>query len=501
MFKHFGDAEADTPNDGNVLHLPLPAQERSSQPVRRDSELSRWLDIKTKLHERLLEELNLAALDKVAANDLRREVGVIVTELLTEAGTAINGREHSQLVEELLHEVLGLGPLEPLLKDPGINDILVNGHSQVFVERSGLLEMTSVRFKDERHLLRIIDRIVSSIGRRLDESQPWVDARLSDGSRVNAIIPPCALDGPLLSIRKFSRDPLTMDKLITHGAMTQSMAKVLQGVVKARLNLLISGGTGSGKTTMLNAASSYIGERERIITIEDSAELQLQQVHVARMETRPPNIEGKGAVTQRDLVKNALRMRPDRIVIGEVRGAEALDMLQAMNTGHDGSMTTIHANTPRDAMGRMEQMIMMTGVEFPLRSMRAQIASAVHVCVQLERLSDGRRVMTSLQEVTGMEGDVLTMQEIFRFTREGVGPDGKVIGHHEATGIRPRFCRAPDVAWYRSAKRPVHQQSSPGLIRYGRFRSPHSLRPGICRGIAGIRWTDAIDHRSPQQQR
>ncbi|MEZ5824386.1 MAG: CpaF family protein [Geminicoccaceae bacterium] len=443
MFRNFtGTTDKPAPAVGKVIALRpeiTPDGSGGSHRVRRDSELSRWLDLKTRLHERLLEELNLSAIDKVAPADLRREVGAIVSELLAEEGTALNGRELGSIVEELLDEVLGLGPLEPLLKDPTVNDILVNTHQQVFVEREGLLEITPVRFKDERHLLRIIDRIVSSIGRRIDESQPWVDARLSDGSRVNAIIPPCALDGPLLSIRKFSKIPLTMDKLIAHDALTPSMATLLQGIVKARLNLLISGGTGSGKTTMLNAVSSYIGQRERIITIEDSAELQLQQMHVARMETRPPNIEGKGAVTQRDLVRNALRMRPDRIVIGEVRGAEALDMLQAMNTGHDGSMTTIHANTPRDAMGRLEQMIMMTGVEFPLRSMRQQIASAIHVCIQLERMSDGRRRMTSLQEVTGMEGDVLTMQEIFHFKREGVDRDGRVIGHYAATGIRPRF--------------------------------------------------------------
>ena len=439
MFRYFRESDLADDTEDKIVQLPVPGGDRGPQPLRRDNELSRWLDLKTRLHERLLEELNLAALDKVAATDLRREVGAIVTELLGEEGAALNAREHSQIVDELLDEVLGLGPLEPLLKDPTVTDILVNGHAQVFVERGGLLEITPVRFKDERHLLRIIDRIVSSIGRRIDESQPWVDARLADGSRVNAIIPPSALDGPLLSIRKFSKVPLTMEKLVSSNALTPAMAEVLSGVVKARLNLLISGGTGSGKTTMLNAASSYIGKRERIITIEDSAELQLQQIHVARMETRPPNIEGKGAVTQRDLVRNALRMRPDRIVIGEVRGAEALDMLQAMNTGHDGSMTTIHANSPRDAMGRLEQMIMMTGVEFPLRSMRAQIASALNVCVQLERLSDGRRCMTSVQEVTGMEGDILTMQEIFRFKREGVGPDGKVIGRFEATGIRPRF--------------------------------------------------------------
>jgi pilus assembly protein CpaF len=359
--------------------------------------------------------------------------------LPNEEGTALNAKEFSLLVDELLDEVLGLGPLEPLLKDPLVTDILVNTHRQVFVERHGLLEATSVRFQDERHLLRIIDRMVSAVGRRIDESQPWVDARLADGSRINAIIPPCALDGPLLSIRKFSRDPLTIERLIANAALTQEMATLLEGIVKARLNLLISGGTGSGKTTLLNAVSSYIGSRERIVTIEDSAELQLQQAHVARMETRPPNIEGRGAVAQRDLVRNALRMRPDRIIVGEVRGAEALDMLQAMNTGHDGSITTIHANTPRDALARLEQMIMMTGVDFPLRSMRAQISSAIQVVLQLERSSDGRRRMVSLQEITGMEGDVVTMQEIFCFRRRGVDSEGRVLGQFEATGIRPRF--------------------------------------------------------------
>jgi pilus assembly protein CpaF len=428
--------------DAPVLNGAAPIAEVTFEPPRQDAkdeELSRWLDLKTRLHERLLEELNLAAIEKVAKADLRREVAALVNELLTSEGTALNAKEFGLLIDELLDEVLGLGPLEPLLKDPTVTDILANTHRQVFVERNGLLEKTSVRFQDERHLLRIIDRIVSAVGRRVDESQPWVDARLADGSRINAIIPPCALDGPLLSIRKFSRDPLTIERLIANGALTQEMATLLDGIVKARLNLLISGGTGSGKTTLLNAVSRYIGTRERIITIEDSAELQLQQIHVARMETRPPNIEGRGAVTQRDLVRNALRMRPDRIIVGEVRGAEALDMLQAMNTGHDGSITTIHANTPRDALARLEQMIMMTGVDFPLRSMRAQIASAIQVVLQLERMSDGRRRIVSLQEITGMEGDVVTMQEIFGFRRRGVDGEGRVLGRFEATGIRPRF--------------------------------------------------------------
>ena len=398
-----------------------------------------WIELKTRLHERLLDMLNLAAIDKVAPSDLRREVSTIVNQLLTKEGVSLNAKEFSQIVEEILDEVLGLGPLEPLLKDPSVGDILVNTHSHVYVERHGKLEITSVRFKDERHLLRIIDKIVSGVGRRIDESQPWVDARLPDGSRVNAIVPPCALDGPLLSIRKFSQVPMTIEKLVEKGTLTQPIAHVLEGIIHAHLNLIISGGTGSGKTTMLNAVSSFVGQRERIITIEDAAELQLQQFHVARMETRPPNVEGRGAVTQRELLRNALRMRPDRIIVGEVRGAEALDMLQAMNTGHDGSMTTIHANTPRDALSRLEQMIMMTGVQFPLHSMRAQIASAINVVVQLERMVDGTRRMVSLQEITGMERDIVAMQEIFCFRRQGIDSDGKVIGHFEASGVRPKF--------------------------------------------------------------
>jgi pilus assembly protein CpaF len=438
MFSRFTTRHAhDAPASNGAP--PVPDVFDAPRPTEKDEQLSRWLDLKTRLHERLLEELNLAAIEKVAKADLRREVAALVNELLTREGAALNAKEFGLLIDELLDEVLGLGPLEPLLKDPTVTDILANTHRQVFVERNGLLEETSVRFQDERHLLRIIDRIVSAVGRRVDESQPWVDARLADGSRINAIIPPCALDGPLLSVRKFSRDPLTIERLIANGALTQEMATLLNGIVKARLNLLISGGTGSGKTTLLNAVSRYIDARERIITIEDSAELQLQQIHVARMETRPANIEGRGAVTQRDLVRNALRMRPDRIIVGEVRGAEALDMLQAMNTGHDGSITTIHANTPRDALARLEQMIMMTGVDFPLRSMRAQISSAIQVVLQLERMSDGRRRIVSLQEITGMEGDVVTMQEIFCFRRRGVDGEGRVLGRFEATGIRPRF--------------------------------------------------------------
>ncbi|MGI9451588.1 MAG: CpaF family protein, partial [Geminicoccaceae bacterium] len=410
MFRQFRQINDEIePSSGDVL--PLVSQPAEDEPANvldfndHDPRGTFWIDLKTRLHERLLDMLNLSAIDKVAPSDLRREVSTIVNQLLSKEGVSLNAKEFQLIVEEILDEVLGLGPLEPLLKDPGVSDILVNTHNHVYVERQGRLEITSVRFKDERHLHRIIDKIVSGVGRRIDESQPWVDARLPDGSRVNAIVPPCALDGPLLSIRKFSKAPMTIDKLIETGTLTQAIAHVFQGIARARLNLIISGGTGSGKTTMLNAVSSFVGARERVITIEDAAELQLQKFHVVRMETRPPNVEGLGAVTQRELLRNALRMRPDRIIVGEVRGAEALDMLQAMNTGHDGSMTTIHANSPRDALSRLEQMIMMTGVQFPLHSMRAQLASAINVVVQLERMADGKRRIVSLQEITGMERD------------------------------------------------------------------------------------------------
>ena len=444
MFRQFSQNHIEVAPLKREVTLPVPLKTGSEiEPALtfndHDPRGSFWIDLKTRLHERLLDILNLSAIDKVAPSDLRREVSTIVNQLLAKEGVALNAKEFQQIVEEILDEVLGLGPLEPLLKDPSVTDILVNTHNHVYVERQGRLEITGVRFKDERHLIRIIDKIVSAVGRRIDESQPWVDARLPDGSRVNAIVPPCALDGPLLSIRKFGKAPMTIEKLIERGTLTQPIAHVLQGITRARLNVIISGGTGSGKTTMLNAISSFVGQRERVITIEDAAELQLQQFHVARMETRPPNIEGKGAVTQRELLRNALRMRPDRIIVGEVRGAEALDMLQAMNTGHDGSMTTIHANTPRDALSRLEQMIMMTGVQFPLHSMRAQLASAINVVIQLERMADGKRRIVSLQEITGMEQDVVTMQEIFIFRRLGIDENGDVIGHFEASGVRPKF--------------------------------------------------------------
>ena len=398
-----------------------------------------YTELKMTLHQRLLDMINLSVIDKMESEEFRREIGEMVRELLLEENKPLNLTERTQLVDDILDELLGLGPLEPLLKDVTVTDILVNCYHNVFVERAGRLEHTPVRFKDDRHLLRIIDKIVSAVGRRVDESSPMVDARLPDGSRVNAIIPPLAVDGPLLSIRKFAKIPIDMDKLVEFRSLPPAFAELLRGIVECRRNVLISGGTGTGKTTMLNAMSAYIDGRERIVTIEDAAELQLQQLHVARLETRPPNIEGKGEITQRDLVRNALRMRPDRIIVGEVRGGEAFDMLQAMNTGHEGSMTTIHANACRDALTRLEQMIGMAGFDLPPRSMRGQIASALHVVMQIERMSDGRRRLISLNEITGMEGEVVTMHEIFRFRRRATDPDGTIHGEFVATGIRPKF--------------------------------------------------------------
>lgn len=396
-------------------------------------------ELKVELHQRLLDLINLSALDKMSRAQIEEEVGDIVLEELSKQRHALNLAERKRLVDDVLDELLGLGPLEPLLKDPTITDILVNGPNNVFVERYGVLEPSPVRFKDDKHLFRIIQKIVSAVGRRVDESSPLVDARLADGSRVNAVVPPLALDGALLSIRKFAKVPISMARLVEIGSVPEQVSEVLKAIVHARLNILISGGTGSGKTTMLNAMSAFIDNRERIVTIEDSAELQLQQEHTARLETRPANIEGKGEILQRDLVKNALRMRPDRIIVGEVRAGEAFDMLQAMNTGHDGSMTTVHANTARDALSRVEQMIGMSGVDIPARSARGQISSAIHVVVQVARLSDGRRKLISLSELSGMEGDVITMQEIFRYRQTGISADGIVQGKFEATGIRPRF--------------------------------------------------------------
>lgn len=399
----------------------------------------RLQDIKLDLHKALLENLNLAALETATEQDLRTEINAIANETLEDMGIVLNREERQTLTQDLFFEVTGLGPLETLLKDDTVNDILVNGPYQIFVERNGRLELTDIRFKDERHLLRIIDKIVSAVGRRVDESNPYVDARLADGSRFNAMVPPVAVDGSLVSIRKFKKDKLSIDDLVNFGAFSEEMAAYLQAAVSTRLNVIVSGGTGSGKTTTLNALSGFIDDSERILTIEDTAELQLQQTHVGRMESRPPNVEGKGGVSQRDCLKNALRMRPDRIIVGETRGEEVIDMLQAMNTGHDGSMTTIHANSARDGISRLENMIAMAGIDMPIKAMRSQIASAVNLIVQVSRLQDGSRRMTSITEITGMEGDVISMQEIFRYQRVGLTPDNKIIGHFTATGVRSHF--------------------------------------------------------------
>ncbi|MDA8128478.1 MAG: CpaF family protein [Betaproteobacteria bacterium] len=404
-----------------------------------DHDASNYYELKVRIHGKLLDRIDLAALESIPEDRLREELRQLVERLLLEDGVALNDNERRRIVVDIQNEVLGLGPLEPLLADATISDILVNTYKQVYVERFGKLELTDVRFGSNAHLMKIIDRIVSRIGRRVDESSPMVDARLPDGSRVNAIIPPLALDGPLLSIRRFAVVPLKVDDLLRFKTLTPQMADILAGLVKAKVNILISGGTGSGKTTLLNVLSANIPAGERVVTIEDAAELQLQQPHVVRLETRPPNIEGKGEITQRALVRNSLRMRPDRIVIGEVRGAEVLDMLQAMNTGHDGSMTTIHANAPRDALTRMENMIGMGGITLPPKAMRQQISSAITVVIQVSRMPDGKRKIVSIQELTGMEGDIITMQEIFAYEKTGMTSDGTVLGHFRATGIRPKF--------------------------------------------------------------
>ena len=396
-------------------------------------------EMKAKLHRSLINRMDLTKLGTLSTEQAHSEVSRLAETLLAQEAMPLSAADRERLVNDVKHELFGLGPLETLLADSTISDILVNAHGKIYIERRGKLEVTNVAFKDDEHLMRVIERIVTSVGRRIDESSPMVDARLRDGSRVNAIIPPLSIDGPVLSIRRFGAEPLRMHMLIEHKALTKDIADMLQMCVTARLNVLISGGTGAGKTTLLNALSAYIPEDERIVTIEDSAELQLQQPHVVRLETRPPNIEGRGEVTQRDLVRNSLRMRPDRIVIGEVRGGEAIDMLQAMNTGHDGSLTTIHANTPRDALARLETMIQMTGMRLSDRAMRQQVASALDLVVQVARLSDGTRRLTSISEITGMEGETITMQEIFLFERTGVDSSGQVIGRFKPTGIRPRF--------------------------------------------------------------
>ncbi|HLJ23819.1 MAG TPA: CpaF family protein [Candidatus Acidoferrales bacterium] len=402
--------------------------------------------VKTAIHRKLIQKLNLDRLNEVRREDVRREVSAILETLVIGESTPMNLQERERLSAEVLDEVFGLGPLEPLLKDPTVSDILVNTYKRVFVERRGMLESTPIQFRDDAHLMSIIDRIVSAIGRRVDESSPMVDARLADGSRVNAIIPPLAVDGPCLSIRRFGHERLMADDLVTNQTFTAPMLQLLAGCVKARLNVLISGGTGAGKTTFLNVLSSYISNRERIVTIEDAAELQLHQEHVVRLETRPPNIEGKGQVAQRELLINSLRMRPDRIIVGEVRGPEALDMLQAMNTGHDGSLTTIHANSPRDALARLETMVAMASLNIPDSAIRRQIASAIDVVVQVSRLSDGKRRVINITEISGMEGDVVTMQDIFLFRKKGIRESGEVLGEFMPTGIRPRFAEKLAVA-------------------------------------------------------
>lgn len=402
---------------------------------------ARMLDAKVRLHRRLIEEINLSSLEKVSPQEMNRQIHGLVTEYVLAERLPLNAGELDAFADEIIDEMTGLGPLEPLLKEPSVSDILINGPNSVYVERGGLLEPTQTRFKDEAHLLRIVNKIVSWVGRRVDESHPMCDARLPDGSRVNVAVRPIAVDGPLVSIRKFSKKPFNLDRLVQIEALRPQMAAVLSAAVKARITTIISGGTGSGKTTMLNALSAFISERERLITIEDAAELQLQQPHVGRMETRPPNIEGRGEIRQRELVKNALRMRPDRIILGECRGEEAFDMLQAMNTGHEGSMATIHANTPRDAISRLEQMIGMAGLPMTVSSIRGQIVAAIQLIVQLQRLSDGKRRVISIAEVTGLEGDIIQMQEIFKFVQTGTVPEGAIEGEFRATGLRPRFLR------------------------------------------------------------
>jgi pilus assembly protein CpaF len=460
MFSKYKKTSAPAPKaeavEDNVTQMPAAAPETAEAPRKSmmksgaakatvapaDKEKKRKErlgDIKLELHRALLDNLNLAALENATEQDLKAEIQSIAQESLDEMGIVSTRDDRQTLNTELYFEVTGLGPQDTLLQDETVNDILVNGPQQIFVERDGRLQLTDVTFKDEKHLLRIIDKIVSAVGRRVDESNPYVDARLADGSRFNAMVPPIAVDGSLVSIRKFKKDKLGIDDLVKFGAFTEEMAAYLQAAVSTRLNVIVSGGTGSGKSTTLNALSSFIDNAERILTIEDTAELQLQQTHVGRMESRPPNVEGKGGVSQRDCLRNALRMRPDRIIVGETRGEEVIDMLQAMNTGHDGSMTTIHANSARDGVSRLENMIAMAGIEMPLKATRSQISSAVNLIVQASRLQDGSRRMVSITEITGMEGDVISMQEVFRYQRVGRTPDNKIIGHFTATGVRSHF--------------------------------------------------------------
>ena len=421
------------------LNTP-PAPGTPPRPSRPDAPRPQYIELKSNVHKKLLNRLNLETLASAERSRAEAEIRSLVFELIADEGQPLSMSERDTILSDIIDEVFGLGPLEPLLRDTSVSDILVNTYRHVYVERSGKLERLPTTFQDDKHLMRVIDRIVSGVGRRVDDSSPMVDARLPDGSRVNAIIPPLAVDGPLLSIRRFPAERLKAEDLVALRAMTRPMLEFLEHCVRARLNAIISGGTGAGKTTLLNVLSGFISERERIVTIEDAAELQLHQEHVARLETRPPNVEGKGAIRQRQLVINSLRMRPDRIVVGEVRGEEALDMLQAMNTGHDGSLTTVHANTPRDALTRIETMISMGAMNLPERAMRHQISSAIQIVIQQTRMSDGTRKVTSISEITGMEGDVITMQEIFTFEKLGITQEGKVIGRFRATGVRPKVC-------------------------------------------------------------
>ena len=425
------------------IHAPTPVTIKTAPVVKKEAaapqQKGRTFSTRLKVHKKFLEEVELSALESLPDARMRAEVVSFVEEFIENERMQLNSAEVNGLVDDILNELKGLGPLEPLMNDPTVSDILINGHENCFVERDGKLVQEFIPFEDEAHLVRIVNKIVAAVGRRIDESSPLCDARMQDGSRFNAALRPIGVDGPLVSIRKFSNSKLSLEKLVEFGALTQAMADILAAAVHARITTIISGGTGTGKTTALNAFSAFIAEHERLITIEDAAELQLQQPHVARMETRPSNAEGTGELKQRDLVKNALRMRPDRVILGEVRGEECFDMLQAMNTGHEGSMATIHSNTPRDAISRLEQMLGMTGMPMTVSSIRSQIASAIQMVVQLTRFSDGRRRITSIAEITGMEGDIIQMQEIFRFKKTGIGKEGKVLGHFEATGIRPRF--------------------------------------------------------------
>jgi len=428
------------PEEESVAAVPQ-SDARHGQPHSMLSD--KMLDAKVRLHQRLLEETNLAALEKLSEEEIRQHVSEVAGQYIRTNNLSLNSQEFEEFITEVLHEMTGLGSLEPLLKDATVGDIMINGHNCVYVERRGVLEQTSVRFRNDAHLLRIINKIVSAVGRRVDESQPLCDARLSDGSRVNVVLRPVAIDGPVVSIRKFPAKPFNLDRLIAIGALSPQMAQLLAAAVRNRITLIVSGGTGSGKTTLLNALSGSISGLERLVTIEDAAEFQFQQPHVIRLETRPANAEGKGEITQRELVRNALRMRPDRIILGECRGAEAFDMMQAMNTGHEGSMTTIHANTPRDVIGRLEQMVGMAGIPATVASIRAQIASAIRVVVQLQRFPDGKRRVTSVTEITGLEGSTILMQEIFKFARNPSASDGSIDGNFQATGIRPRYL--PDL--------------------------------------------------------